>query len=197
VTRRWPPRPAATLAALVALCGTVCGADAPPPVAVVVSRAGDGDPVVAARTVPPDGVFALAYVHSVYRAPAVEIFQAAGPYAGGAAGAPPAFIMRAIASPDSAVIDYYALAGAQERLGRWWVLRPAQPATYRELPLITTAIGLRTLVVGRECLPLFPARGARHVRITIARHPPVGEAARCPVRWPQQVAGNARAGQGR
>ncbi|MGR6921293.1 DUF1850 domain-containing protein [[Actinomadura] parvosata] len=112
----------------------------------------NGLPVVA-------GTFSIAYVHSVYRAPSAEVFTVEGAR----------FTMRAVVSLSGGVLDYYALEGERARLpGGAYVLRPAEPATYEELTLLTTPIGRRTLVSGGRCLPLHPERGAREVRLALA-----------------------------
>lgn len=130
--------------------------------------------VVAARALPDDGTFALAYVHSAYRAPTVEVFSAAGRR----------FTMYAIASPNEAVLDYYAVAGPRSASSGWWVLRLDEPQVFDELPLIATPVGRRTLVTGRDCVPLYPARGAYDLRIRIIRGRPatrpVGRSEPCP-----------------
>jgi hypothetical protein len=97
-------------------------------------------------------------VHSVYRAPAAEVFTAEGRR----------FTMRAVVSSSDGVLDYYALDGERGRApGGARVLRLAVPAAYEELPLIATPIGRRTLLAGGRCLPLFPASGARSVRLAL------------------------------
>ncbi|WP_186405125.1 DUF1850 domain-containing protein [[Actinomadura] parvosata] len=112
----------------------------------------NGLPVVA-------GTFSIAYVHSVYRAPSAEVFTVEGTR----------FTMRAVVSLSGGVLDYYALEGERARLpGGAYVLRPAEPATYEELTLLATPIGRRTLVSGGRCLPLYPERGAREVRLALA-----------------------------
>lgn len=104
------------------------------------------------------GTFAIAYVHSIYRAPSAEVFTVEGRR----------FTMRAVISRNPSVLDYYALDGERSRTpdGRW-LLRLAEPATYEELSLLTTSIGRRTVISGGRCLPLYPARGADEVRLTL------------------------------
>ncbi|WP_043639081.1 DUF1850 domain-containing protein [Nonomuraea candida] len=105
-----------------------------------------------------DGSFAIAYVHSIYRAPSAEVFTVAGRR----------FTMRAVVSLSGGVLDYYALEGERARLpGGGWLLRPAAPAAYEELSLLTTPIGRRTLISGGRCLPLHPAAGAGEARVTL------------------------------
>ncbi|MGH3388598.1 MAG: hypothetical protein ACRDOO_06945 [Actinomadura sp.] len=113
--------------------------------------------MVAARTLPPDGTFALAYEHSAYHAPAVEVFAAAGSR----------FTMYAVGSPNEAVLDYYAVAGTRSSASGWWLLRLEQPQVFDELPLIATPTGRRALVAGLDCVPLYPAEGAADLRIRI------------------------------
>ncbi|MEV0201322.1 DUF1850 domain-containing protein [Nonomuraea sp. NPDC050691] len=120
--------------------------------------AGAGRPAVAGLLLPPSGIFALAYVHSVYRAPSAEVFTARGGR----------FTMWAVVSSSGGVIDYYALDGTRSRTpDGGWALRLAVPVTYDELPLIATPIGRRTLVAGGRCLPLHPASGARAITLTV------------------------------
>ncbi|WP_237106998.1 DUF1850 domain-containing protein [Nonomuraea sp. MG754425] len=128
--------------ALVAALGSGGGAGRP---------AVNGLPVVA-------GAFAIGYVHSIYRAPSAEVFTVEGRR----------FTMRAVLSVNEGVLDYYAVEGERVRLpGDVWLLRLAEPASYEELSLLTTSIGRRTVVSGGRCLPLYPATGAREVRLTV------------------------------
>lgn len=111
----------------------------------------NGLPVVTGR-------FAITYVHSMYRAPSAEVFTVEGGR----------FTMRAVLSLSGGVLDYYALDGERARLpGGGWVLRLAEPVTYRELPLLTTSLGRRTLLSGGRCLPLYPRDGAAEVRVAL------------------------------
>ncbi|MEV0595491.1 DUF1850 domain-containing protein [Nonomuraea cavernae] len=127
------------------------------------------------------GVFALAYVHSVYRAPSAELFTVRGRR----------FTMRAVVSTSGGVLDYYALDGVRSRLpGGGWMLRLATPATYDELPLIATPIGRRTLVAGGRCLQLYPASGARQVRLAVALTA-TGRGGPCPPPYNQSLFLNA------
>jgi Domain of unknown function (DUF1850) len=119
----------------------------------LVVRDERGEEVI--RTELPDGgSFALAYRHSYYGAPARELFRVTGG----------ALRLEAIASPSAAVLDYYALAGERTRSGRWLRLRPAERRRYERLPLIATATGRRTLLVGGRRIPLY-GREARHLEI--------------------------------
>lgn len=120
--------------------------------------AGAGRPAVNGLVLPPSGVFAIGYVHSVYRAPSAEVFTAEGTR----------FTMRAVVSAGGGVLDYYAVEGARSRLpGGGWLLRLAAPATYEELEVYGTPLGRRTLVAGGRCLPLHPTAGSRRVRVTV------------------------------
>lgn len=122
------------------------------------SGGGPGRPAVNGLVLPPSGAFALAYVHSVYRAPSAELFTAEGR----------GFTMRAVVSTGGGVLDYYALEGTRSRTPEGaWLLRLAAPAAYGELSLIATPIGRRTLVAGGRCLPLHPAGGAREVTVRV------------------------------
>ena len=120
---------------------------------VVRDAAGE---VVAREALSANGEFALAYRHSVYGAPAREIFEARGS----------GFSLRALASPRVAVLDYYALAGRRTRARGWRRLELGRPRSYRRLSLIATNTGRRTLLVGRRRVPLYGA-GARHLTLTV------------------------------
>jgi hypothetical protein len=120
-----------------------------------VVRDEQGDEIVRTE-LPRSGTFALAYRHSYYDAPAREHFTASGS----------GFHLREIASPRAAVLDYYALAGEATRRGGWLHLVPSERRRYERLPLIATATGRRTLLVGGERIPLY-GREARHLTITV------------------------------
>ena len=122
----------------------------------VVVRDSDGD-VVAAAELPRDGRFALDYVHSYYRAPAQERFTA---------GDDGSFRLESVASRRAAVLDYYELAGRRVRDDGRLRLFPHAQRRYERLPLIATATGRRTLVVGKRRLPLYGER-ARHLSIEL------------------------------
>lgn len=125
---------------------------------VLGSGGGAGRPAVNGLMLPPSGAFALAYVHSVYRAPSAELFTAEDGR----------FTMRAVVSAGGGVLDYYALDGTRSRTPDGaWLLRLAAPATYEELSLLATPIGRRTLIAGGRCLPLYPDEGAREVTIRV------------------------------
>jgi hypothetical protein len=125
-------------------------------VAALGSGGGAGRPAV--NGLPIGEGFAIGYVHSVYHAPSAEVFTVEGRR----------FTMRAVVSTSENVLDYYALDGRRSRTPDGaWVLRLAAPATYDELSLLTTSIGRRTLIAGGRCLPLYPAEGARQVRLAV------------------------------
>ena len=133
---------------------------------------------IAARPLPPDGSFALAYEHSAYHAPARELFTALPPSG--------RFVMYGVASPNEAVLDYYAVAGSRSRVAGWWLLRLDRPQSFEELPLIGTPIGRRTLVTAAGCVPLYPRAGSYDLRIRIAPSRPAGRQAPCtPLRLPR------------
>jgi Domain of unknown function (DUF1850) len=124
-----------------------------------VVRDQQGDEIVRTE-LPEDGSFALAYRHSYYGAPARERFASSGS----------GFRLREIASPRAAVLDYYALAGERSRSGGWLHLVPTERRRYERLPLIATATGRRTLLIGGERIPLY-RREARHLTITVEGEP--------------------------
>jgi hypothetical protein len=121
----------------------------------VVVRDASGEEIVRA-SLPASGAFGLAYRHSYYGAPARERFAAE---AGG-------FRLRSLSSPSAAVLDYYALAGRRSRAGAWLRLVPAEQRRYERLPLIATATGRRTLLVGARRYPLY-GRGTRHLTLAV------------------------------
>jgi hypothetical protein len=143
----------AAAAPLALAASALSGSPDPDPVLVVSDQQGDE---IVTTQLPESGSFALAYRHSYYGAPARERFTASGS----------GFRLREIASPRAAVLDYYALDGERRRRGRWWRLAPAEGRRYELLPLIATATGRRTLLVGGERIPLY-GREARHVTITM------------------------------
>jgi hypothetical protein len=125
----------------------------------VVAREQGGGAVAGLR-LPASGAFALAYRHSYYREPAREWFVAGHD----------SFRLHSIASPSEAVLDYYALEGRKRRgRGGWLSLEPRRPPRYRELALIATAEGRRTLTVGERELPLFGPGEARHLTVSVER----------------------------
>jgi hypothetical protein len=124
----------------------------------VVARDADGD-VVAALDLPDGGRFALEYVHSYYRAPAQERFEA---------GRDGGFRLESVASRRAAVLDYYELEGRRVREGGRLRLYPSEPRHYERLPLIATEQGRRTLVAGDRRMPLYGDR-ARHLTIDLER----------------------------
>ncbi|MFB4290438.1 DUF1850 domain-containing protein [Nonomuraea sp. ATR24] len=142
---------------------------------------GAGRPAVNGLPLPASGVFALGYVHSVYRAPSAEVFTAEGRR----------FTMQAVVSTGGGVLDYYALEGERRRLpGGGWLLVLAEPVTYEELPLLATPIGRRTLLAGGRCLPLHPERGARAVRVAVGAAR-AGRGGPCPPPYNQSLFLNA------
>jgi hypothetical protein len=123
----------------------------------VVARDRDGG-VVAQAALPESGRFELRYRHSVYQAPAIERFRAAG---GG-------FVLESVGSPSAAVIDYYALDGRRTRERGWWVLTPDRPARFATMALAASRLGRRTLVAGSHRLPLYRDDGrAAHLRLAV------------------------------
>ncbi|HEU5156749.1 MAG TPA: hypothetical protein VFU43_07105 [Streptosporangiaceae bacterium] len=186
--------PAAAVLAAAAL--SLGGAAPPGPGAwsVVALDAATGRPV-AARPLPASGAFALAYVHSAYRAPTAELFAAAGRR----------FTMYAVASPNEAVLDYYAVPGARARRMGWWVLRLDRPVLLDELSLIGTPVGRRTLVTAAGCVPLYPRFGAYDLRIRVMAGHRAGAPVPCPpgprrviaAPWPAGGGGGAVIREGR
>jgi Domain of unknown function (DUF1850) len=143
---------ASAVAAPLALAATALSGSADP---ALVVRDEQGDDIV--RTdLPASGLFGLAYRHSYYHRPARELFTVKGGE----------MRLRAIASPSAAVLDYYALRGERRRTGRWLQLVPSERRRYERIPLIATATGRRTLLVGDKRIPLY-ARDARHLTITV------------------------------
>ncbi|MGP3910585.1 DUF1850 domain-containing protein [Nonomuraea sp. 10N515B] len=119
---------------------------------------GGGAARLTVNGLPVSGGFQIGYVHSIYKAPAAEVFTVEGRR----------FTMRAVVSESESVLDYYALEGARSRTRTGaWMVRLAKPATYEELSLLTTSIGRRTLLAGGRCLPLFPDAGAAEVRLAV------------------------------
>jgi hypothetical protein len=151
---------AGTALALLAL-GAVALAGGREPAVVV--RDGAGEEVVRAE-LPASGRFTLGYRHSYYDAPAHERFEADG---GG-------FRLRSLASPSAAVLDYYALEGRRTRDGRWVRLTPREQRRYERLPLIATAEGRRTLLVGERRFPLYGSE-PRHLTITVEPGAPLAD----------------------
>jgi hypothetical protein len=143
---------AGAAAAPLALAAGWLPGDAQP---VVVVRDAAGEEIVRV-SLPASGGFALAYRHSVYGAPARERFAAEG---GG-------FRLRSLGSPSAAVLDYYALAGRRTRAGGWLRLVPHDRRRYERLPLIASATGRRSLLVGKRRIPLY-GRAARHLVLSV------------------------------
>ena len=144
--------------AVIGCCIAAARADQSPAV-VVRDQAGRE---LARAALPGSGRFALEYRHSYYGAPARETFQAAG--RGGE------FAVAAIESPSEAVLDYYAIEGRKRAADDGWLaLVPTRPRRYRELSLIATPTGRRTLAVGERRVPLFETGRANHVAVSIDR----------------------------
>jgi hypothetical protein len=122
---------------------------------VVVVRDAAGEEIVRAP-LPAGGGFALAYRHSVHGAPARERFAAEE---GG-------FRLRSLGSPSAAVLDYYALAGRRTRAGGWLRLVPHERRRYERLPLVASATGRRSLLVGGQRIPLY-GRSVRHLTLVV------------------------------
>jgi hypothetical protein len=121
---------------------------------------GDRGERLAAAQLPLSGEFALAYQHSYYDVPAVERFRVTGA----------AFRLVSVSSPSEPVLDYYGLPGARSRTAAGHVLVPDGTAQLRELRLVASAKGRRTLVVGDGRFPLYPhgeGDGARHVVLRV------------------------------
>jgi hypothetical protein len=147
---RWLLVAGAAAAPLALAASALSGSEDP----ALVVRDEHGNEVVRAD-LPTSGDFGLAYRHSYYDAPARELFTVRGDE----------LRLRAITSPSAAVLDYYALAGERRRSRGWLHLVPTDRRRYDRIPLIATATGRRTLLVGGERIPLY-ARGTRHLSIT-------------------------------
>lgn len=122
----------------------------------VVARTSDGE-VVAELRLPASGEFALEYRHSYYRQPARETFRATDD----------GFELVAVSSPSEAVLDYYEIEGARERLGGRWTLRPDRPPQFDEMALAATAVGRRTLVASGRRTALYG--GDVHLTLGVER----------------------------
>jgi hypothetical protein len=135
-------------AALAAALMLPVGCAAAPRTHVVAEAQGE---VIAALPLGRGERFSLTYRHSVLHAPAREEFTAAPDGS---------FRLTAVVSPDEAVLDYYAVPGERTWDEGRWRLDLADPPAFRELPLIATARGGRTLVAGqrRAALTDGPAR---------------------------------------
>ncbi len=137
------PGAAARAAGAVLLAAAVLAGCAAGPRTVVAHEDGR---VVAALPLDGARTFDLTYRHPVYDVPAREEFAV---LRGGG------FRLVAVASPQQAVLDYYALPGSRA-LGAdgWWRLELADPPVFRSLPVAATATGERALVVGDDRAPL-------------------------------------------
>jgi hypothetical protein len=123
----------------------------------IVARDRDGG-VVAEAALPGSGRFELSYRHSVYEAPALERFRAAGDGS---------FVLESVSSPSAAVIDYYALDGRRTRERGWWTVRPDTPARFATMALAATRLGRRTLIAGGHRIPLYRTERAVHLRLAV------------------------------
>ena len=132
----------------------------------VVARGEDGR-VVAREGLPGSGRFEIEYVHSYYRAPAVERFVADGE---------DGFALVGISSTNDGVLDYYAVPGRKGADGRWLSLELDREQHFEELPLIATAKGRKTLVVSGERSPLFGDGGSAHLTLRVERDTPLTQA---------------------
>ena len=104
--------------------------------------------------------FSIAYQHSYYDSPATETFLAAD---GG-------FSLVSVGSPSEAVLDYYGLAGERRRDETGHLLLVRDAPVVRELPLLASDVGRRTLVAGEQRTPLYdPGRPPRHLRLEVRR----------------------------
>jgi hypothetical protein len=100
---------------------------------------------------PPDGRFTLAYRNSLYRAAAEERFSATGDET---------FALVELASDSVAVLEeYYGLAGKPVERGaseeRRYRYRLPAPREFRELRVVATQLGQRTIVVGSRRAALW------------------------------------------
>jgi len=155
-------RAAEALCALV-LAAVVLAGCAPGPRRVVAREDGH---VVAALPLDGTRTFDLTYRHSVYDVPAREEFAV---LRGGG------FRLVAVASPQEAVLDYYALPGSRAAGGDgWWRLELADPPVFRSLPVAATAIGERALVVGDDRAPLAAPGRDRPVVVELVPSTPQG-----------------------
>jgi hypothetical protein len=149
-------------AALAVLLAAIAGAGLFPQRSVVTVVGPDHRPV-ASRPLPGSGRFELRYRHSYYQAEAAESFVASP---GGG------FALVAVRSPSQAVLDYYGLAGRTRREGQWLRLELREPQRFRQLPLIATRLGQRTMVIASEPIPLARADGQpAHLTIVVQRRP--------------------------
>ena len=125
------------------------------PTARASSSATRGGDVVAEAALPADGRFALAYRHSVYKAPAEERFRA---LADGRLRARE----RRLAEPAGARV----LRGSRGRIARGRLVPARRPARFTTMALAATERGRRTLVVGGERDPAV-RRTRVHLRIAV------------------------------
>ncbi len=107
---------------------------------------------------PVSGEFEIEYVHSYYRAPAIEHFVAEEE--GG-------FRLVGISSPSEAVLDYYELEGHKEPGGDLLRLVPDEPQRLDTLPLIGTEKGRKTIVLPGRRVPLYQEDGPAHLALRV------------------------------
>ncbi len=132
----------------------------------VVVRGEDGS-VVACEGLPGTGKFEIQYLHSYYRAPAVEHFVA---------GDRGSFELVGISSTNDGVLDYYAVPGRKSADGRWLSLELYREQRFETLPLIASRKGRKTLVVSGERVPLFTkGRDALHLTLRVEKDTPFTE----------------------
>jgi hypothetical protein len=135
-----------TIAVLVAFVAGNRGQDG----LAVVARNERGVELVR-LALPPDGRFTLAYKNSLYRAAAEERFAATGEET---------FALVELASDSVAVLEeYYGLAGKPVESGtseeRRYRYRLPAPREFRELRVVATELGQRTIVVGSRRAELW------------------------------------------
>jgi Domain of unknown function (DUF1850) len=151
--------PLISVGAAIAVVAALVVARAEAPAVVVSDRAGK---TIASLPLPDDGRFSLRYRHSIYEAPAFETFEV---------DESGRFDLVELSSTSGAVLDYYALEGDRHSRAGWLVLRPDRTQSFETLPLIATATGRRTLVVGGRRLPLYEGDEARHLALCIRNGP--------------------------
>jgi hypothetical protein len=127
---------------------------------VTVTSAEDGR-LLASMPLPASRRFEMYLRQSIYDADAYEYFQA---------GAGGGFTMVALRSTNQGVLDYYALEGRRSHDGAWTHMVLDQPARFERLPIVGTALGRRTLIVGGRRFVLAGPDGAtRHLVIMVER----------------------------
>lgn len=150
---------AAAMAAGATGAGAPVAASGPTGLALVVVD-GDAAHTVVDRLAAGERV-ELAYVHSIYGAPARERFRVEGI----------GLTLVSVTSPNDAVLDYYAVAGGRTvGADGWRTLTLDEPVQITALPLIATPVGQRTVVVRGRCYPLWTAAPGSHVTLTVRRN---------------------------